>query len=102
MGTSRDTRRGGSTLRTKALEGAASIGWSGGADNIRCLETLETCVLPSDPAGRGEARARMTTHLGRLAQARRGDLGPEEEAEARSVTETVWWQIAEIRGEGGR
>lgn len=66
----------------------------------RRLETLETHEHFRPEQSSGEARERMTAHLGRVARLRRGELSGEEAAEVEAESAAVKWRMDEIRGEG--
>jgi hypothetical protein len=69
------------------------------------LEALEARAMPSrdaPDAERSYARRRMVEHLDRMARLKRGELGPEEAAEAEAYTAAVRRRFASRRGEGIR
>lgn len=66
----------------------------------RRLEMLGARTPPARSSG--EARERMTAHLGRVARLRRGELSEQEAAEVEAESAAVERRIAEIRGEGIR
>lgn len=71
----------------------------GGVNARKRLEDLEARARPS--AGPSDARRRMVAHLYRLAAWRRGELGPEEAAEAEADNAAARARLASRRGEGG-
>ena len=68
----------------------------------RRLEVLEGRMPASEPPGRSEARQWMKESLGRIAEARRGNLSEEETAEVMAQAADIRRRMAEIRGEGRR
>ena len=67
----------------------------------RRLRVLEGRLPAPEPEDRSEVRAWIRKSLDQIVKLRRGQLGPEEEAEVRALIAAVERRREERRGEGG-